>query len=112
MWLYLPRTALRIICCIWTPADYPERWTPPFRCLFGVYVKKPTTSVKPFSFPAAELRDTAAGEEGLKQMDTFEPHLIFMDLYLPDISGLDLAKKIRAFHSEIIMAIFVRYDSP
>jgi DNA-binding NarL/FixJ family response regulator len=35
-----------------------------------------------------------------------------MDLYLPDISGLDLAKKIRASHSEIIMAIFVRYDSP
>ena len=63
-------------------------------------------------FPAAELRDTATGEEGLKQMDTFAPHLIFMDFYLPDIGGLDLAKKIRASHSEIIMAIFVRYDSP
>ena len=63
-------------------------------------------------FPAAEFRDAAAGEAGLKQMDTFAPHLIFMDLYLPDINGLDLAKKIRASHSEIIMAIFVRYDSP
>lgn len=63
-------------------------------------------------FPAAELRDAATGAEGLKQMDTFAPHLIFMDFYLPDISSLDLAKKIRASHSEIIMAIFVRYDSP
>ena len=33
-----------------------------------------------------------------------------MDFYLPDISGLDLAKKIRTSHSKIIMAIFVRYD--
>jgi DNA-binding NarL/FixJ family response regulator len=63
-------------------------------------------------FPETELRDAVSGEEGLNQMDTFAPHLIFMDLYLPDISGLDLAKKIRASHSEIIMAIFVRYDSP
>ena len=63
-------------------------------------------------FPAAELRDVATGEEGLKQIDTFAPHLIFMDFYLPDISGLDLAKKTKASHSEIIMAIFVRYDSP
>ena len=63
-------------------------------------------------FPDAELRDAVSGEEGLNQMDTFVPHLIFMDLYLPDISGLDLAKKIKASHCEIIMAIFVRYDSP
>jgi DNA-binding NarL/FixJ family response regulator len=63
-------------------------------------------------FPEAELRDAGSGEEGLNQMNTFVPHLIFMDLYLPDISGLDLAKKIRASHSEIIMAIFVRYNSP
>jgi DNA-binding NarL/FixJ family response regulator len=63
-------------------------------------------------FPAAELRDVATGEGGFNQMDTFVPHLIFLDLYLPDISGLDLAKKIRASHSEIIMAIFVNSDSP
>jgi two-component system KDP operon response regulator KdpE len=63
-------------------------------------------------FPAAGLRDTATGEEGLKQIDTFAPHLVFMDFYLPDIRGLDLAKKIRASHSGIIMVIFVRYDSP
>jgi two-component system response regulator YesN len=63
-------------------------------------------------FPDAELRDAVSGKEGLNQMDTFVPHLIFMDLYLPDVSGLDLAKNIRASHTEIIMAIFVRYDSP
>ena len=63
-------------------------------------------------FPAAELRDTATGEEGLKQMDNFAPHLIFMDLYLPDIGGLYLSKKISEYHSEIILAIFVGYDSP
>jgi DNA-binding NarL/FixJ family response regulator len=35
-----------------------------------------------------------------------------MDFYLPDVSGLYLAKKIRASYSEIIMAIFARFDSP
>jgi DNA-binding NarL/FixJ family response regulator len=63
-------------------------------------------------FPEVELRDADSGEEGINQMDTFAPQLIFIDFYLPDISGLDFAKKIRALNSEIIMAIFVRYDSP
>ena len=63
-------------------------------------------------FPAAELRGAGSAEEGLDQMDTFAPHLIFMDFYLPDINSLDLAKKIRASHSEIIMAIFMPNDSP
>jgi DNA-binding NarL/FixJ family response regulator len=63
-------------------------------------------------FPAAELRDAGSAEEGLDQMATFAPHLIFMDFYLPDINSLDLAKKIRTSHSEIIMAIFMPNDSP
>jgi DNA-binding NarL/FixJ family response regulator len=63
-------------------------------------------------FPAAELREADSGEEGLYQIDVFAPQMIFIDMYLPDMNGLDLAKKIRASYSEIIMAIFARYDSP
>lgn len=62
-------------------------------------------------FPAVEIRESASGAEGLQKVDAFVPQLIFIDIYLPDISGLDLAKTIKASHSEIIMAIFARYDS-
>ena len=63
-------------------------------------------------FPAIEIREAAAGDEGLAKLNTFTPVLIFIDIYLPDKNGLDLARKIKASHPEIIVAIFARYDSP
>ena len=40
------------------------------------------------------------------------PALVFIDIYLPDQNGLDLAKTIKAVYPEIIIAIFAMYDSP
>jgi len=57
-------------------------------------------------FPAVELCEAGSGKEGLNPVDAFAPQLIFIDIYLPDISGLNLAKKIKASHSGIIMTIF------
>lgn len=36
------------------------------------------------------------GENGLKMMQTFEPDLVVLDLMLPNISGVDVIKQIRA----------------
>lgn len=63
-------------------------------------------------FPAVELQEAGSGGEGLKKVDTFAPQLIFIDIYLPDQNGLDLAKKIKTSHSEIIITIFASCDSP
>ena len=63
-------------------------------------------------FPTIEIQEAAAGAEGLKKLNTFTPVLIFIDIYLPDKNGLDLARKIKASYPEIIIAIFARYDSP
>ncbi len=63
-------------------------------------------------FPNIEIQEAAAGAEGLAKLNTFAPLLIFIDIYLPDKNGLDLAKKIKASYPEIIVAIFARYDSP
>jgi DNA-binding NarL/FixJ family response regulator len=63
-------------------------------------------------FPTIEIQEAAAGAEGLAKLNTFAPLLIFIDIYLPDKNGLDLARKIKASHPEIIVAIFARYDSP
>jgi len=63
-------------------------------------------------FPGIEIQESAAAEEGLRRLKTFAPQLIFIDIYLPDRNGLDLAKQIKAAYPEIIIAIFARYDSP
>lgn len=62
-------------------------------------------------FPALKIQESGSGAEGLQKVAAFAPQLIFIDIYLPDISGLDLAKTIKASHSKIIMAIFTRSDS-
>ena len=45
-------------------------------------------------------------------MGAFAPQLIFIDIYLADISGFDLAKKIKTSYPEIIIAAFASFDSP
>ena len=63
-------------------------------------------------FPTIEIQEATAGADGLAKLTTFTPLLIFIDIYLPDKNGLDLARKIKVSHPEIIVAIFARYDSP
>ena len=63
-------------------------------------------------FPAVAVQEADSAAEGLYQVDTFAPHLIFIDIYLPDENGLDLARTIKASHLEIIIVIFTRFDSP
>lgn len=63
-------------------------------------------------FPRIEIQESAAADEGLRTLKTFAPQLIFIDIYLPDRNGLDLAKEIKTSNPDIIIAIFARYDSP
>ena len=63
-------------------------------------------------FPTIEIQEAAAGAEGLAKLNTFTPLLIFIDIYLPDRNGLDLARKIKVSYPQTIVAIFARYDSP
>lgn len=36
-----------------------------------------------------------SGNEALMYLQTFKPHLILLDIYLPDVNGIDLLRKIR-----------------
>ena len=63
-------------------------------------------------FPAAEIQETGSGAEGLQKVGAFAPQLVFIDIYLSDISGFDLAKKIKTAYPEIIIAAFAGFDSP
>lgn len=41
-----------------------------------------------------EVRGVYTGADALEMIDTFKPHLVLLDLMLPDISGFDICKKI------------------
>jgi DNA-binding NarL/FixJ family response regulator len=63
-------------------------------------------------FPAVEIQETGSGAVGLRKVEAFDPQLVFIDIYLSDISGFDLAKKIKTSYPEVIIATFASFDSP
>jgi DNA-binding NarL/FixJ family response regulator len=63
-------------------------------------------------FPAMAIEEAANGTEAMKKVDHFLPDLIFMDIKLPDESGLDLTKKIKSLYPRIVIIVFTNYDEP
>jgi len=49
--------------------------------------------LEPFSF---ELREAANGQEAVEIWESWQPHLIWMDIRMPIMDGYDAVKKIRA----------------
>jgi DNA-binding NarL/FixJ family response regulator len=62
-------------------------------------------------FAAVEIKEAGSGAEGLHKIDAFASQLIFIDIYLSDISGFDLAKKIKTSYPEILIAVFSGVDT-
>ncbi len=62
------------------------------------------------SFPEVTINEVADGGEALREIDAFLPDLIFMDIKLSGESGLELTKKIKAAHPDIIIFIMTSYD--
>ena len=63
-------------------------------------------------FPSIEIHEAANGEEALQKVETLRPHLIFMDIRLPDENGLELTQKVKTRHPNIIVIILTGYDLP
>lgn len=63
-------------------------------------------------FPSALVEEAAGGNEALEKVDSFEPDLVFMDIKLPEESGLELTKKIKGADSGITVIILTSYDLP
>jgi CheY-like chemotaxis protein len=64
------------------------------------------------SFPTIAIDEAADGGEALQKVDTFLPDLIFMDIKLPGVNGLELTRKIKAAHPNITIFILTSYDIP
>jgi two-component system response regulator YesN len=63
-------------------------------------------------FPFFHCEEAGEGKEALTKVNEFFPELIFMDIKLPGESGLELTKKIKSSHPEIIIIILTNYDLP
>lgn len=63
-------------------------------------------------FPSIKVETACDGDEGLEMIDTFHPHLIFLEIHLPLESGLELACKIKKASNEVIIALLTSYDVP
>ena len=63
-------------------------------------------------FPFMVVEEALDGAEALKKVETFLPELVFMDVRLPGETGLELTKKIKASHPQILIIILTDYDLP
>ena len=63
-------------------------------------------------FPFIDIQEASDGTEGMDKMNTFDPNLIFLEIHLPAQSGLDLARRIKIDHPDIIIVILTSYNLP
>jgi len=63
-------------------------------------------------FPSMDIIEAADGVEAVQKIGSAAPNLIFMDIGLPGENGLELTRKIKADHPEVIIIILTSHDSP
>jgi len=63
-------------------------------------------------FPSMDIIEAADGVEAFQKINSYPPNLIFMDIGLPGENGLELARKIKADHPDVIIIILTSHDSP
>jgi DNA-binding NarL/FixJ family response regulator len=63
-------------------------------------------------FPTMEIEEEPDGRDLINKIDSFHPKIVFMDIRLPGENGLELTKKIKKNHPDIIIVILTSYDLP
>jgi DNA-binding NarL/FixJ family response regulator len=63
-------------------------------------------------FPSMVIEEAANGDEALEKIKGGPPHLIFMDIRLPGVNGLQLTQRVKKDFPDINIAILTDYDLP
>ena len=61
-------------------------------------------------YPSMQLIEAGDGKEAMSRIDLLPPDMIFMDIQLPDNSGLELTRMIKTRHPDAIVVILSNYD--
>jgi len=64
------------------------------------------------NFPQAMIEEAIDGRQAMEKVKFFQPGLIFMDINLPDESGLQLTRKIKAQYPGTNVVILTSHDLP
>jgi DNA-binding NarL/FixJ family response regulator len=70
------------------------------------------TEILKSQFPCMAIEEANDGPEALQKIDAFLPTLVFMDIKLPGENGLEITRRIKARHPEMIVMILTSYDLP
>ena len=62
------------------------------------------------SLQIGEIYEASTGDEALKVFEEFEPEIVLMDINMPKIDGLSVAKKIKSINSATKIAIITGYN--
>jgi len=63
-------------------------------------------------FPLLAIDEATDSNEALQKVDTLAPDLVFMDIKLPGVNGLELTERIRSRHDTITIIMLTSYDMP
>ena len=63
-------------------------------------------------FPLMTIEEIGDGNQVLQGVETYLPHLIFMDIQLPGENGLHLTKKVKVSYPGIFITILTSHNSP
>ena len=61
-------------------------------------------------YPSIQLMEAGDGVEAMSKIDLVPPDLIFLDIQLPGINGLELTRMIKARNPNAIIVILSNYD--
>lgn len=63
-------------------------------------------------FPSLLIEEEENSDDALRKINEAQPRLIFMDLRLPGMNGLQLTQKIKRDFPDVHVAIMTGYDLP
>jgi YesN/AraC family two-component response regulator len=63
-------------------------------------------------YPSALVEEAGGGDEALEKIRGTPPHLMFIDIRMPGMNGLQLTRKIKGESPSTRIAILTSYDLP
>lgn len=63
-------------------------------------------------FPTLRILQAPDAEQALAKVEKHSPDLVFVDIGLPGMNGLDFARELRRKSSDVVIIILTSYDTP